>query len=408
MPFQLPKLALCLALLPAGLIPLPGNAADTNAIATNFPGPLRLVLPPVLPAVPGVELNLYFANAALALNPAGFAFDVASPKGIQQSERWTFTPLAADVGRHTLSLEVRDPAHQLVGRAVTTIHVVPAEAGENREISLLILGDSLTAASVYSQQLLDLAARPGNPRLRLIGTRGPDNASGPNRHEGYGGWTAERFATRFTGLARGGDSRQCGSPFLYQDGDAKPALDFARYCREFNHGKPPDFVTILLGCNDTFSATEETLEERIDRMFRHYETLVQMIHALDRRTRIGALLLVPPAASQDAFGANYLSGQTRWQYRRNQHRVVERMLRTFGAREAENLFLVPTHLNLDCARNYPVTRAPANARSDEILTRQSNGVHPAAAGYRQLGDTIYCWLKAQLAADDRSPEWPKP
>ena len=33
----------------------------------------------------------------------------------------------------------------------------------------------------------------------------------------------------------------------------------------------------------------------------------------------------------------------------------------------------------------------------ERFVRQSNGVHPAGAGYHQMGDTFYCWLKYQLS-----------
>ena len=172
-----------------------------------------------------------------------------------------------------------------------------------------------------------------------------------------------------------------------QDEGAPSSLDFGRFCKAFNNDKAPDFVTILLGCNDTFHGTDADIEERIDNMFGHYETLLKMIHELSPDIEIGAQLLVPPAATQDAFGTNYKSGQTRWQYKRNQHRVVERMLETFGGREDKNIFLIPSQLNLDCAKNYPTA---GNGR-------QINGVHPAAEGYRQIGDTIYAWIKSRLA-----------
>ena len=32
-----------------------------------------------------------------------------------------------------------------------------------------------------------------------------------------------------------------------------------------------------------------------------------------------------------------------------------------------------------------------------IIIRQSNGVHPGAAGYNQMGDTYFCWIKYQLS-----------
>lgn len=370
----------------------------------DFPGEVRLLLPPLIPVLTELETSLYFEPVFLALNPANYLVDVTCPKGAQQVERWMWKPKEDEVGDYPLMIEVRDGRNRLVARASSTLRVKSRAlpAGSDKPVSLLIIGDSLTAASVYSQQIHDLAKEDG-VSLTLIGTRGPGAEEGtlpttPVRHEGYGGWTAERFATHYTGIARGGPYKACGSPFLYKDKaddpGEKPRLDFSRYCQEFNNGSGPDFVTLLLGCNDTFSATDETIDERIDSMFAHYETLVSMIRSLRPETRVGAILPMPPAATQDAFGANYGSGQTRWQYRRNQQRVIERMLETFGGREAENLFLVPAYLNLDPVHGFPSVAGPAHSRSEITVTRQSNGVHPSADGYRRIGDAVYAWLRA--------------
>ncbi len=383
-----------------------GASADTTPASP--PSPLRLVLPPAIHALSGLETNLYFDNAYLALNPANYAVDVTCARGAQQSERWTWTPSAdpekKDLGEFPLVIELRDAENHIVATAETVLRVRDriVITPPKKPFTLLIIGDSLTNASIYSGRVLELANEDALP-LRLIGTRGPGAEAQPNggdgsgnRHEGYGGWTAQRFATHYNaGIARGGPYKECGSPFLYQnDSDDAPRLDFARYCAEFNEGEAPDFVTILLGCNDTFNATDDTIEERIDTMFAHYETLLKMIRDHHPATRVGAILPMPPAASQDAFGANYGSGQTRWQYRRNQHRVIERMIEAFGDREAENLHLVPAWLNLDPVHGFPARVEKAHARTETEIERQSNGVHPSAEGYRQLGDALYAWLRS--------------
>ena len=142
-------------------------------------------------------------------------------------------------------------------------------------------------------------------------------------------------------------------------------------------------------------AAEDTRRTGI--LLKHYDILVEMIRGVSKDTRIGALLLVPPAASQDAFGANYKCSQTRWQYRRNQHRVVERMTARYGKREPGNIWLVPANVNLDCVHNYPKRTAAWNARTAVKVTRLNNGVHPSSEGYHQIGDSIYCWMKAMIA-----------
>ncbi|MDZ7617716.1 MAG: SGNH/GDSL hydrolase family protein, partial [Patescibacteria group bacterium] len=214
--------------------------------------------------------------------------------------------------------------------------------------------------------------------------------------EGYGGWAAATFVSRWDAVIDPEKPQRQRSPFLYLIDD-KPVLDFARYCQENNGGVAPDYITIALGCNDNFGATEETIEESIDRFLANMGVLIAEFRRVGPATKIGIVMLVPPSASQDAFGANYRCGQTRYQYRRNQHRVVERLMAIYGNLAAENVFLIPAYVNLDCVHNYPSVTGPANARTETEMTRASNGVHPAASGYRQMADSIYCWIIGALA-----------
>ncbi len=359
------------------------------------PGSIRLILPPTIYAVVGVEANLYFDNVALMLNSANYAFDVTCSKGTQQTERWTVTPGESDVGRHPFMIEVHDERNAIVARGRCELVVAPAAARSDEPVSVLMIGDSLTHASIYSQHLIDLCVPPGNPRLTLIGSHGPGGQPGINRHEGYGGWTAQRFATHFTETARTGDYKLRGSPFVYANDKGEKRLDFAQYCRDVNEGRSPDVVTIFLGPNDIFSFNDDIIDEGVERILTHYDALIRMIRDSSPQTLIAAMLPVPPAASQDAFGSNYTTGQTRWQYRRNQHRLVELMLERYRERSRDGVHLVPTYAGLDCVQNYPAVTAKANARVDTVVTRQSNGVHPAESGYRQIGDILYSWLKSQ-------------
>lgn len=361
----------------------------------ELPGIVRLALPPFVHAIVGQEANIYFDNVVLTLNPANYAFDVDCSKGRQQQERWTFTPQPDDVGEHELRVQIRNEQNQLVARGKCTVRVSPANAGQAKEVSLLLVGDSLTHASVYPERVLALAERTAGPQVSLVGSHGPNGTPGKVRHEGYGGWTAQRFATHYAATAREGDYRQRGSPFLYAGADGKAQLDFAAYCRDVNGGKSPDFVTIFLGPNDIFSFNDETIESGISTMLSHYDRLIEMAQSTAPQTQIGVMLPVPPAASQDAFGANYSNGQTRSQYRRNQHRLVERMIDHYSGREQERIDLVPVYVNLDCRHNYPTEAASVNADNPDQAVRQNNGVHPAASGYNQIGDALFAWLKCR-------------
>ena len=372
-------------------------------VPAQFPGAIRLLLPPRIYATPGIEMNVYFDNICLVANPLNYLFDVNCAKGSQQTERWTFVPTEEDVGQYPFVIEVRNETNAVIARAESVLQVAPKTAGAGLPISVLTIGDSLTHAAVYPAHLLELCKAEGNPKITLVG-HVPNEKTPDVRIEGYGGWTAHRFATFYKeGERRNGTEdwktwNSSGSPFLYADGTGKPALDFPRYCREFNGGKAPDFVTFLLGCNDNFGANDETIEASIDTMFKYYDMLIEMVRQTRADTKIGMLLLVPPVGTQDGFGANYKCGQTRWQYKRNQQRVVERTMEKYGKREKENIFLIPSNVNLDCLHNYPSVNAPWNSQTKAEGRRLNNGVHPAPEGYRQIGDTIFCWIKAQLAA----------
>ena len=97
-------------------------------------------------------------------------------------------------------------------------------------------------------------------------------------------------------------------------------------------------------------------------------------------------LVTPGCSSQDGFGHDYGCGLTRWQYKKNQHTLNDAMLKHFADYPDKKVFIIPTSLNLDCENNFPVNKG-----------MQCNGVHPTAAGYNQMGDTYYSWMKYQLS-----------
>lgn len=386
--------ALCLGLTGAFTVDANLSHADERTASK-----VRLVMPSSIPAVVGLECNLYFDNVVLVARPGNVLFDVECAKGRQQAERWTWVPTEADLGSYPLELIVRDEDNRRIASASCSIEVVDNKRGTGQPLTLLMFGDSLTHASVYPQRVVHLCENTGGPQLTLIGSHIPVPSNPAMRHEGYGGWTAKRFATHYTETARTGEYALRGSPFLYKAGDAPPRLDFAAYCRDVNAGRFPDVVSIFLGPNDIFGFNDETIDPGIDDILMHLDSLVQMIYDSSPATRIALLTPVPPAASQDAFGANYANGQTRWQYRRNQHRLVERMLEHFTSSESKQtdpVHIVPTHLSVDCTHNYPTEVVPANAFSDIKITRQNNGVHPASSGYNQIGDMLFAWLKGHV------------
>lgn len=173
----------------------------------DFPGQVRLVLPKVIYAVPGVETNIYFDNVVLVVNPANYIFDVTCDRGFQYDDRWTYTPDAEDIGHHPIKIEVRNEANAVIARARSTVRVARPQAGGDRTFTFLAIGDSHLQKDVYMHQILDLSKVDSHFKVTLIGSRGKGNKppSDDLRHEGYNGWTAEAFVTRVRPKPRTGN-----------------------------------------------------------------------------------------------------------------------------------------------------------------------------------------------------------
>ena len=113
-------------------------------------------------------MNVYLDNVILATNWRNYAFDVTCQKGLQQQERWTFTPKNEEVGIIPLQLEVLDEANRVVSRAKSIILVTLPNSGEGKSVTALCIGDSLTAGRGYIRHLLKRFSRQGNPKFGLI------------------------------------------------------------------------------------------------------------------------------------------------------------------------------------------------------------------------------------------------
>lgn len=363
-------------------------AQTPKAVITPPAGGLRLTMPPTVYAVPGVPMNLHFANVVLARPEANPAFAVECGIGQTLSNRWTLTATTAQVGRHPLAIRASQASGGVPERAQTVVHVVPADAGKSQDIALLIVGDSLTHASAYPNEMARLLALPGNPKWRMLGTHRPASAATNVAHEGYGGWTWSRFNTLFN-PERPMPGYTNSSPFVAATGpQGKPQLDVANYIAKHCGGRTPDFVTFLLGINDCFRLKADdpaALDAGITQMLQQADLLLAAFRKAAPRAELGVGLTTPGNIRDAAFVANYKQQYTRANWQAVQHRLVERQLAHFGGREAEGIFVVPTELNLDIVGGYP----------------DNNAVHPNTTGYQQIGASFYSWLKWRLAERDR-------
>ena len=357
-------------------------------------------LPEHLYAVPGIECNIYFRNIFLAVNHANYSFDVTCKFGRHDLKRWRYTPKAEDAGKSfPLTIEVSN-GREIVASGKTTVHVAPADAGKGREVVILIVGDSLTNATIYPTRIHKLCQGANNPKLVMLGThRGSARPPLPGgvAHEGYGGWKWESFLTRWKEIDPATKPRAITvfyskSKFLTLK-DGKPVFSLAAYLKK-NNFKTPDVITFQLGVNDVFGATDANRDKMIAQILDNADQLIANFRKEAPNALIG-VGFVTPGANQDAFGHNYKCGQTAWGYYVNHFRLNQAMAKRFAGRN--KLVMIPGNVNLDTENNFPTVKEAVNAQNPAVTVRQSNGVHPAVSGYNQMGDVYYAWLKYQLA-----------
>ncbi|WP_373049254.1 SGNH/GDSL hydrolase family protein [Vulgatibacter sp.] len=332
-----------------------------------------IVLPPALYFACGREGNVYFDNLVPGCADS-YHWSVSDlPLGRLEAERWTCVPREPGTGRIEFSIHDKETG-ALCASAGADFVVAASSAGAGETRSLLCIGDSLTAAGVVTEELLELA-RGDAMGLTLLGTRG----AAANRHEGRNGWTIPQYC--------GNDA---ANPF-WIDG----RLDFSAYLGR-NGFAPPDWVCILLGTNDCFSRTSDEETVALARAsFDRLDDLLASIRAAGGGTRIALLTPPPPAASQDAFGASYGNFPTRWRFKRNITCWSQTLIDRYRGRESAGLHLVPTHTAIDPVHGFPFgLPAPASSRTDRAVARQNDGAHPAPGGYRQLADVLWAFLQA--------------
>jgi lysophospholipase L1-like esterase len=340
------------------------NTAE-KAVNTVFEP--EIVLPDKIPAVVGREVNIYFENI-MNDNPDKYQIDVVCSIGSQQNERWTCIPEAE--GTYPLTVKVFKD-YSLAAQAYTEVIVQSEDDCDSADIKCLFIGDSITSGGVYTSELLRLAEETGM-NLSLIGTKG----TAPNLHEGISGKTADYFFT---------DPQ---SPFVFNQ-----TFNFSRYMKKNNYDTV-NYVFISLGINDLIYINDDkALEERIASMLYDYRCMVNSIKSFDERIKIGLVVTIPPSRSQDAFGRAYGCGQTRWRYKRNNFIWVKSLINEFKGDKEQGVYLVPANVNLDTEHNMLTETVPVNARNSLTVTRQRDGVHPAASGYMQIADMIYYFLR---------------
>jgi lysophospholipase L1-like esterase len=343
---------------------------------------VELTLPNEFYGVPGIESAIYLDNIILSKSPSMYALNVKPQIGKIENNRWIIVPTEKQQGKHLLGISIiTKNQKKLIAKGNIELNIAPATAGAGKKLTLLIIGDSLTAATHYTREIARLLSQKGNPEWVMLGTRRTKSGVA---HEGYGGWTWGSFISKYKDKPVK-EPKRGSSPFIFKDNQGKPKLDVQRYFKDKCSGVKPDVITVMLGINDCFPLQGKlnslaAVNRGIDKVFKNAEILIAQLRKAAPNAIIGICLTTPPNVREKPFLSAYKGKYHRWSWKQVQHILVQRQIKYFGNREKDNIYIIPTELNIDCVDGYP----------------KNNGVHPNKKGYNQIGSAIYCWLKWQL------------
>lgn len=274
---------------------------------------VTLALPETLYAVSEKEANLYFDQVCLCSDLRDFQIDVECTRGIQQEERWTYTPSGTESFQLTLKL-YRDGDRQVASGQTTVVVTEEGAAG-----TILAIGDGLTVNGYVPA----LAERLSDTEATLIGTKG----SGSVLCEAAEGWSA-------AGLLAGTD----GSPF-YKSG----SFDFGAYLTD-NGLDTPDTVLLALGAED-IKQGRSAAEIKAD-----MASIISAIQADSPDTKIGIILLPETAGELE-------------------ERFLQMNMAMISLADAlgNNVFVIPASCNIDTVHEATLGTAAFQQWADAVL-----------------------------------------
>jgi len=296
----------------------------------------------------GREVNLYYRNMVNLDDPSEYFVEVKDLEATEcliMKKCMRIKPTKAFTAQMKINLY---KGSLLLGTLKP--NVISVE-DTKKTMSLLCIGDSITANAKYTAELLNI-----NPNLTLLGTRG----SGTNKHEGRAGWTADNYVKNA--------SVDTVTNAFYNPSTSK--FDFSYYMTQ-NPISTPTFVLINLGINDVAQKIPN------DTTISNLQIMINSIRAYNSNIKILLCLPIPP--STERVDQHYL----------NMTSLYDAILKNFANENIPCLNLV-----LDRETSFPTTTTQMSARDTTLVTKVTDTIHPIDAGYFQMADALYGYLNA--------------
>ena len=337
----------------------------------------KITIPSEIVAVEGIELNLYL-DALVNTEDNGLStlsnVEIICSKGIIKDRMWQYTPLLADVGTHTMTINYY--VDNKVKETKTVDLVVINDDAPVSSKNIINVGDSITAEATgeITKTIRDNFVTIGGTTPTFVGTEG----TAPNEHEGNGGYT---FAN-FVGVT---------SPFY--DG---AEIDITDYRTTNSVTNPFDVATIQLGVNDSFEDDVNTAQEIKD-IIKDAKELIDDFIADSGSTKI---LIALPTIDGNTYGGwseDYDATKSKKVYKQNIFKLRNAILEHFdnGIYDTD-VKVVIAGLVIDRYYGYDLVDVASSSRIITTEKTHDNALHPADDGLEQIGDSYFAYILREI------------
>ena len=360
-------LTVVIGILALNVIALKKNADFTSTgKTTTGDSKVEIYLPEVYYAASGLTMEIYNSQITNLGTHIG-EYDVVwnCEVGEMLERKFSITATEELIGEYPLTVTVYDAFGNAMADKESKLCITE---GKQWQFSILAIGDSLSAnGALYSKMQENL----GN-QLICNGTRGYEGFLTEARL----GFSAENYLTE-TGyyLEEGEEVHKFWNP-------DKKSFDW-NYYKETT-GFQPNVVLLHLGTNGLLSG-----EENAD----HICKIVELIRKDDKNIPIYVVQTIYQS-DQNGIGSMKMNNGSlmfQGQHKSQRDLAVFQLMGYLDEKlsDEKRVYLVPAGISMDSENAFTMEERLVNPYSEKTEAVAVDAVHPSAAGYYQIADTIY-------------------
>ena len=354
---------------------------SSGKIRSLAQGEPKIIFPSECYAVVGSEFNIYYENVLVCddinnYSVCPFIYPYTNITYDVFSDRLRIVPTDSMVGTYTVRFTIKKKNQEVFAESIykksITLHIIPKSALTGKNV--IFIGDSLTNAGYYPYEIQEVLSESGVTSLGTrISTPWIGNVQKSINHEGRGGWSAMDYTSL---------QSSDGVPNAFWN-PSTSAFDFSYYMTQQGYPRP-DIVFLNLGTNGV---------EQPDNTVTAIKGMIASIHAYDSTIPVLVSLITPPA-TQDGF--TYAShGSFALKFEIYQRKLNERYIAEFDG-VMTNVYVSPVYFNLDRYHDFNTQQFPVSARNPELVTLQTNNIHPSQYGYYKFADVYWAMIQHLL------------